>query len=186
MLRYNSQLALLMFVQIIAFGIVMDKFNGRVSSMKPFIQHLKLRILEGQKKPKIVEVYLRGVIWAILASPFVTIAVWSTFLFIHKYKRAGITVIMLGLAIWLMMYSLLKIKWNNWRFKSAHRLIMLSSYILFAGWQFTMVFMDPENNYNGLSACFLTQNGVCATFIIFINLRTGKFTMRAIWQKFLK
>lgn len=66
---------------------------------------------------------------------------------------------------------------------------MLAAYILFTGWQATIVFMESSdegmNTYIGLSGLFLTQNGVCATLIFFLNFRSKNFTMKAIFDKYL-
>jgi hypothetical protein len=85
-----------------------------------------------------------------------------------------VSVLLLGSSLLLATYGLLKIKWNNWRFKASHRAILLVAYLLFTGWQFAIVFSDREQNtYTGLSGIFLTQNGVCATLLIYINIRAN-------------
>ena len=50
-----------------------------------------------------------------------------------------------------------------------------------------MVFTDAKhvNTYIGLSAIFLTQNGVCVAAFLFINLNTSKASLRHFLNKYL-
>jgi hypothetical protein len=139
------------------------------------------------EKPRFLQLYLQFVLTTILAMPLVTIALWALFLFSEKQERAAISVILLGCSALLFSFGIMKIKWNNWRFKKIHRIILLVGYGCFTAWQFFIVFSEAnlKSTYTGLSAIFLTQNGVCATLIIFINLRASSFNLQAIFDKFL-
>ena len=46
----------------------------------------------------------------------------------------GISVIMLSYAILLLIYSMLKIRWNNYRFKNIHLYLMITVVVLFTAW----------------------------------------------------
>ena len=63
-------------------------------------------------------------------------------------------------------------------------------WILWTAWQATMVFMesseDGVDTYVGLSGLFLTQNGVCATIIFYLNIKSKDFTMKAIFDKYIE
>lgn len=51
-----------------------------------------------------------------------------------------------------------------------------------------MVFVESageKNTFTGLSGVFLTQNGVCATFFLFMNIKAKKFTMKAIFDSLM-
>lgn len=185
MLDYSSQLCLLLVVSIVCFLIVMNRLSGRLTKLPQFVNHLNFDMFT--VKPKFLTLYLTAVFGTILFMPIITIVAWALFLFSENKSRAAISVVLLGLAALLTSYGVVKIKWNNWRFKKVHRLILLAGYACFTAWQFFIVFTEPAglSTYVGLSGVFLTQNGLIATFIIFINLKTHKFTLKTIFDNYL-
>ena len=182
---YATQLCLLLVVQIFCFAFIMDKINGRVFQMRNYFQYLTFDLF-GHEKPDGLVTYLLIVGYSFLIMPFVTIIVWAVTLFVEGHPKAGASVFLLGLAALLLVYGILKIKWNNWRFKNSHLWIILVQYLLVTTWQFIMAFRNNQNNFVVLSATFLTQNGLCATLVMFLNLKVAKFNLYNIIQKHLR
>lgn len=182
---YATQLCLLLVVQIFCFAFLMDKINGRVTQMRNFFQHLMFDLF-GHEKPNGLVTYLLIVGYSFLIMPFATLIVWAAILFSQGHPNAAASVILLGLSALLLVYGILKIKWNNWRFKNSHLQIILVQYLLVTAWQFIMAFRKDKNNFVVLSAVFLTQNGLCATIAVFLNLKVAKFNLFSIIQKHLR
>jgi hypothetical protein len=186
MLKYSSQLCLLLLMSILCFAMLMDRLNGRLWNLGSWVRDLKFDIYPGGK-PRWLELYLMVITGCLLVLPLVTIVLWAIMLWSHGDNRAAWSVVLLGFAIWMGTFGFLKIKWNNWRFKKQHRFIMLAAYLSWTAWQFVIVFVDSgnSNTYTGLSGIFLTQNGVCATFFLFVNIKAKKFTMKSIFETYL-
>jgi hypothetical protein len=98
--------------------------------------------------------YLRIITWSYIILPFVTIIFWGILVYteaddkaskivvtkedaetkIHKYHMAGGSIAVLGISLILMLLGIFKIRWNNWRFKGSHAIMLLSSVTLFIIW----------------------------------------------------
>lgn len=101
---------------------------------------------------------------------------------------AAISILLIGLAIFLVMTAITKISWNNYRFKLSHSIIMLVAYASFTAWQFMIVFASVygEFEFQGISAVFLTQSGMIMTALVYINLYENKFNLVYFLDKFIK
>jgi hypothetical protein len=100
----------------------------------------------------------------------------------------AISVALLGTAFIGILFAFQKLKWNNYRFKKTHMCARLFSMLCFVAWQFSITFASiyMAFNFQGLSAVFLTQSGVIATIIVYLNLYENKFNLSYFLTKFMK
>ena len=101
---------------------------------------------------------------------------------------ASISILLLGLSVFLIMTAINKISWNNYRFKMSHMILFLVSYIAFTSWQFMIVFSSIEDDFDfkAISAVFLTQSGMVMTAMVYLNLYENKFNLIFFLTKFMK
>ena len=100
----------------------------------------------------------------------------------------GISVLLLGFASIFLLLALNKIRWNNWRFKQTHLILMVLSYVFFSIWQYLTLLSSDLSDfaYYGLSALFLTHNGFAITAYIFLNISLNKFNLFYFISKYAK
>jgi uncharacterized membrane protein len=98
------------------------------------------------------------------------------------------SVLLVGLSTLLLMLAVMKIRWNNWRFKSNHMTMLIVSYVLFTLWQYIALLSSDLSSFAfyGLSSLFMTQNGFVLTVYIFLNINTNRFTLFYFLNKFTK
>ena len=99
-----------------------------------------------------------------------------------------ISILLIGIALFLAMTAVTKISWNNYRFKISHAILMLFAYLAFTSWQFTIVFSSIYGafEFQGISAVFLTQSGMVMTAMVYLNLYENKFNLVYFLDKFVK
>ena len=145
--------------------------------------------------------YLSIVGYSYIIFPFVTLLLWGIYLFKDADKNpaldmdyknpvflGGISVYLIGIAIVLVITAFTKIAWNNYRFKMIHTIIFTIAYIAFTAWQFMVMFSSIHGKFNfqGLSACFLTQSGMVMCAFVYQNLYENKFNLVYFMNKFVK
>ena len=101
---------------------------------------------------------------------------------------AAISILLIGLALFLSMTAVTKISWNNYRFKISHSVLFMIAYACFTAWQFTIVFASiyGDFEFQAISAVFLTQSGMVMTALVYLNLYENKFNLIYFLSKFIK
>jgi hypothetical protein len=78
--------------------------------------------------------------------------------------------ILVGMAFFFFVFSILKIKWNNFQFKVINGVCLLIAFCLFTSYQFVVIFLDDSSNsYFGFSTVFLNANCCVMILAIFLN-----------------
>ena len=84
----------------------------------------------------------------------------------------------MGLSFLAFGFSILKVKWNNYRFKIVNIVTMILSILLISLYQFIIIFtQEHEEKFFPYSAFFLKFNVLCMSFLIFFSKYTGKEDM---------
>lgn len=113
--------------------------------------------------------------WLSLLMPFLAMAVWASGLIIRakdfKAKPiGGISVLLVGMTLFFFVFSIFKIKWNNYQFKVVNGVCILMAFLCFTAYQFAVIFMDESSNsYFGFSTVFLNANCCIMILTIFLN-----------------
>ena len=143
-------------------------------------------------------VYLAIVGYSYIIYPFVTLLLWGIYLFKDAEKQdmdyknpvflGGISVYLIGIAVILVITAFTKMAWNNYRFKKLHAILLTIAYVAFTAWQFMVMFSSIHGKFNfqGLSACFLTQSGMVMCAFVYQNLYENKFSLIYFMNKFVK
>ena len=99
-----------------------------------------------------------------------------------------ISILLIGIAIFMAMTAVTKISWNNYRFKLSHAILFLIAYASFTSWQFSVMFASiyGKFEFQGISAVFLTQSGLIMTAMVYLNLYENKFNLVYFLNRFVK
>ena len=131
---------------------MMGRLNGRFLRMTQWVHYLDFEILGNNIKSKFVVNWLSIVGYVYIVTPFITLILWAIYLYIDASKNdqdidhknpvfmGCISVILIGISLFLIITAIAKITWNNYRFKISHAIIMLVAYVTFTSWQFAITF----------------------------------------------
>jgi hypothetical protein len=193
-------MAILFVLQIVIYNSIMSKLNGRALRMVQWLHSLDFEILGNCIKGKGMITYLSIVGYMYLVAPFITLILWAFYIFKDAAKNdqsldfknpvflGAISILLIGLAIFLAITAITKISWNNYRFKLSHMILFLVAYLAFTSWQFVIVFSSIRDDFKfqGISSIFLTQSGMLMTALVYINLYENKFNLIYFLTKFMK
>lgn len=197
---YGAEMCLLFVCQVIIYNNLMSKLNGRFLRMIQWIHFMDFEILGNTVKSGFVVTYLTIIGYFYLITPFITLILWIVYMMVDAAKNeqklnhengvfmAAISILLIGIALFLAMTAITKISWNNYRFKVSHSIIFLVAYTCFTAWQFTIVFASiyGDFEFQGISSVFLTQSGMIMTALVYLNLYENKFNLIYFLSKFIK
>ena len=148
--HYGAEMGVLMVLQFCFFIILMGKLNGRPLRMVQWAHFQDFEILGNIIKPARWITYISIIGYSYLVFPFVTLFLWFAVLLKDAYKLSdlpgfesdytnprimgAVSVLLVGTAMISFMLVMMKIQWNNYRFKMSHMLILLFSISLFTAW----------------------------------------------------
>ena len=168
--------------------------------MEQYVAAMNVPLCGNTFKPAMVNAYYITVGYFYLVLPVITIIFWGVCLLMSGLKAGtvssedftallpGISVLAVGLAIFLFLYSVIQVRYNNWRFKTVNLVTLIISYLLFFGWIVTLL-ISSRNEYftfYAASAVFMTQNGIVATVGLTLNMHSNKFNLVYFIEKFMK
>lgn len=115
-----------------------------------------------------------------MAMPIIALVGWSCLVIFDRYKRgwkvwSGFCVLILGLALILAGYNILKVKWRHYRFKRINLVSFFVVLVLVSTYEFMVVFgyddFDDESKEKFLpySAIFLNFNVMILGVAIFLE-----------------
>jgi len=81
------------------------------------------------------------------------------------------------------LYGFFKIKWNKYRVNLISGISIIFSTILFTAYKMTVIFMDDDETYFGISAIFLTANGMIMIVTVFLNNPQGALSINEVVNK---
>mmetsp|Transcript_61707 Transcript_61707/g.84955 ORF Transcript_61707/g.84955 Transcript_61707/m.84955 type:complete len:190 (+) Transcript_61707:165-734(+) len=186
---FAFELGVFYFINLICFGLMLNKVNGRPRRIYNYICTMKFNIFaDKQQTPKAVKQYLSVMCWVYLIAPFTTITAWTIILVVDAIKSEysiwpAICTILLLSAGMLVTLDIMKIKWNNWRFKGINLLLQSLALTFYTFVQFIIVLeVSPGDTtgdrYLGVSCLFLGMSGVCMTNYMYLNWKSMTFNMR--------
>ena len=107
---------------------------------------MDFEILGNHVKSGFIVTYLSIVGYVYLLCPFITLILWAVFMLKDAAKNeqvldhsnpvflAAISILLIGLAVFLAMTAITKISWNNYRFKLSHSILFMFAYAAFTAW----------------------------------------------------
>lgn len=130
--------------------------------------------------------------WVYLIVPFTTLTVWTLILIADSFKVdytiwPAICAVLICIALMMLVLDIMKIKWNNWRFKRVNLIMQSIAITFYTIVQFLVVLVvspgdTTGDRYLGVSCLFLGLSGICLTNYMFFNWKTMTFNMRMIFR----
>jgi len=180
-------------VNLLCLAMLLNKVNGRPKRVYNYICTKQFDLFcDRAQTPNCIKNYLSFMSWVYLVLPFLTIAVWSITL-ISDAASSGYSVapaiclILILLSTILLVLDVMKIKWNNWRFKRVNLALQITALVLFTIFQFTVVLYispgaDIEDRYLGISCLFEGLAGIVLTMYMYFNWTSMTFNIRQIFK----
>jgi len=178
----------------------MNRLNGRPFRTEQFFRNQKNDLWGMSSQRDSMINYLRVISWSYLVLPLVTVLYWGGLIIFdsamddknteagNENFLGGLSIILVGGAAITCTYTIMKVNWNNWRFKLAHMIWLSVSFSLFTLWQYVSSLGGGNSKfieYLGLSVLFLTTNGLIVIAAIFLNLNKQLFNMRKMLEKYI-
>ena len=144
--NYGAEMAILFVLQILIYISLMSKVNGRLLRMTQWLHSMDFEIFGNSVKSGSTMTYLSVVGYFYIVAPFITLLLWAFYMFKDAARNdqildkknpvflGAISILLLGLAIFLIMTAVTKISWNNYRFKLSHSILFLIAYMAFTAW----------------------------------------------------
>jgi hypothetical protein len=153
---------------------LMDKLNGKFFRMKIFIMNRDFHLMKNPKVITFVSYFIRGMSWFAVLLPFLALGVWSAGLIVRAVTAkirptAGITVLLIGCALFCLLEMMFRLKWANYRFDWKNGLLFFMTWIFLTGYQFTATFIPETTSTFGISAVFLSANCLVMMAMVFMN-----------------
>jgi len=130
--------------------------------------------------------------WVYLIVPFTTMAVWTVVLIVDALRLGysiwpAICVVLILAASMMLVLDIMKIKWNNWRFKLVNLVLQSTALSFYTLVQFIIVLIVSPGDttgyrYLGMSCLFLGMSGICMTNYLYFNWKSMTFNMRQIFR----
>ena len=114
--------------------------------MIQWVHFQDFEILGNVVKSGFVCTWMSIVGYVYICAPFITLILWAVYMYIDASKNnqdvdhknpvfmGCISILLIGIALFLAMTAVTKISWNNYRFKISHAIIMLFAYLAFTAW----------------------------------------------------
>ena len=115
---------------------LLDQVRGKPKKLENWLYFRKLTIFRhDERNSERVTNYLKFVLYYYMAMPFIALLGWTLLVLYNNSQEeheawAGICIFILGLALNLFGYNLLKVKWSNYRFKLKNLYALLVVFFL--------------------------------------------------------
>jgi len=111
-----------------------------------------------------------------MVMPFFALVGWTALVLYDNVKEglsvlSAICILVLGLAAMLFGYTVLRVKWSNYRFKRANLIALLVVLVLISLYQLAITFGydSEEEKFLAYSAVFLNINVIVMSILIFLS-----------------
>ena len=170
--------------------LMLDKLRGRPGKLSNWLLFRKLEIFKNEAhNTERVTNFMYFAMMAYLVMPIFILVMWSLLIIYDNSQEdvpltAGLCILIVGLGVILFVTSILKVKWNNFRFKVSNMILMLSAFILITIYQILVVFgHEYEEKFFPYSALFLNFNVFILALAIYLSKFDKDSDMKSIFDK---
>ena len=170
---------------------LLDQVRGKPGKLENWLYFRKLTIFrQDERNSERVTNYLKFVLYYYMAMPFITLLGWTILVLYSNSQEeheawAGICILVLGLALNLLGYNFLKVKWSNYRFKLKNLYVLLVVLALVTAYQCMIVFgYEHKDKFLPYSALFLNLNVTLLAILAFLSKYKDQKGINDIVTKF--
>lgn len=159
--------------------LFMNKVQGKAYRIQDYLASRKWHLLQNEDTIAKVNKFLYFICYIVFFLPHITLIFWGSGLIARydenkKNVSGGIGVFLVGIAFIFFVYGSFKIKWNRFRMSFWAAFALINFILFLTAFQITMVFLEDDDSFFGLSSIFLTANAILMIVIVFMNTtRTG-------------
>jgi hypothetical protein len=160
-------------LSLLSVFFLMNQLDGRIFRMKIFLMNRDFHLIKNEKVVTCITIFIRIMTWFAISIPLLALGVWTAGLIISakNSKRppaAGITVALVGAALFFFLLNFFRIKWNNFKFDFKCAIYFCLTFVFLTGYQFVAIFLNPDRTLFGMSAIFLSANCLVMMMIVFL------------------
>jgi hypothetical protein len=161
-------------LSLLAVFFLMNQLDGKIFRMKIFLMNRDFNLVKNERVIKCFTYFIRLMTWFALSIPFLALAVWTAGLLVRAKNQgipyvAGITVALVGAALFFFLLNFFRIKWNHFKFDFKCALYFCLTFFFLTGYQFVAIFLNPDRTLFGMSAIFLSANCLIMMIIVFLQ-----------------
>ena len=170
---------------------LLDQVRGKTKKLENWLYFRKLSIYKDTDRNSVkVAEGLKLILYFYIAAPVLVLFGWTVLLLYSNSQDgfpawSGICVGILGTTFLLFGWNVLKVKWNNYRFKPKNLINIMICIILVTCYQFLVVFgYDHVDRFLPFSAVFLNLNVTILAIVIFLAKYKEQKGVNEIVKKF--
>jgi hypothetical protein len=142
--------------------------------MKIYLMNRDYHLVRNQHIITAITYFIRGISWFAITLPYLALGVWAAGLITRAVRSggkatAGITVALVGMALIFFILYFFRVKWNNYKFDIRSGIYLVLTFLFLTAYQFVAILMSDNVTVFGLSAIFLSANGLIMMIIVFIQ-----------------
>jgi len=161
---------------LIAMMMMLDRLNGKYGNLNNWLLTRKLEVFDNDSRnPTGVVFILKFASLFYILLPGIVLILWVVLLAYSNWKEnisllSPLCVLVVGIAAIFFCIGLLKIKWNNYRFKKFALCCLLISIVLMTVYQaFVIMGYDHEEEFFPYSVFFLNFNVIILAVLVFLS-----------------
>jgi hypothetical protein len=161
-------------LSLLSVFFLLDQLNGRIFRMKIFLMNRNFNLIQNHYVIAGISYFIRMMSWLAITLPFLALGVWTAGLIYRQsilggQPAAGITVALVGAALFFFLLNFYHLKWNFYRFDIRNLAYFALTFICLTAYQFVAVFVEKEVTTFGVSIVFLSANCLLMMLIVFVQ-----------------
>lgn len=170
--------------------LMLDKLRGNPAKLNNWLLIRKLEVFKNEaNNSQKVASFMYFAMMAFLVMPFIILLLWSILIMYHNTQEkepatAGFCILIVGLAAILFIAAVMKVKWNNFRFKNRNVVYMVLALALITLYQVLIVFTYKHvDTFFPYSALFLNFNVTILAIAVYLSKFDKNSDVKSIFDK---
>lgn len=180
------ELGVFFIVSSVVFFVFMNKIRGKLHFIETYIASRDWEFLDDPDKLVSSMGILKFIMVSILFWPLFTLIMWIVTLLCkekewesdngNKYETIlGISTFLICSGFFLIAAGIANMKWEKYKINKNSIALITVGFCLYIAFQFIVIFMQEPINFFGISAIFISANGIMILLLIFfIQVKGGK------------
>ena len=181
------ELGVFFLVSSLMFFAFMNKIRGNLYFIETYIASRTWEFLESSENLVQNMGFLKFIMVSMLLWPCFTLLSWTGTLLYVEISGGGQYASLLGISTFLVCAGLFLItsgaanlKWQGFRINSNTLALIGSGTVSYIAFQFVVIFMQETINFVGVSAIFISANGILVMLLIFLLVTKGGKTISEV------
>jgi hypothetical protein len=184
------ELGVYFIVSVIIYFAYMGKIRGKLQFIEVFIASRDWDFLNSSEDLEKYLGILKFIMVSILMSPVFSLLIWvGTLLYVEgtegeEYEtRVGISTFFVCAGFILTMSGVENMRWEHYRMSRNTILLISFGTLSYTVFLFVVVFMQNEIDFIGISAMFISGNGIFVFIILFFTQNKATVTVDKVLEK---